>query len=173
MKDNDKPQPQSLDRPDPRAELAAALKQAATGAADDDLTISFAVSGGVHEQRYDFAFASRSNAIEECMIDCELSDRHARTASLQAAPQLITDLSKQLVRSGVLDVEPEQRLFLPDTLIGQIEIQQGDRAYRVLFAADPDQAAVQDATPSKAVLAAADALYTAAGAVLDVDNVRP
>lgn len=173
MNDHDKPAPESLDRPDPRAELSAALRRASEGMVDDDLAISLAVSGGVQEQRYQMEFRTRGGEIEECAIGCAMSDRRAQTKGRGVDPKLFADLSKKLLRSRVLELRQEPPRFLPDTLIGVITIQQGELEHRVFFAADPDQASVQGADPPKAVMEAAEALYSAAGAILQLDDVRP
>lgn len=173
MKDHDKPEPESLDRPDPRAELSAALRRAAEGVADDDLTISLVVSGGLQQQRYQLVLRIRGGEIEECAIDCAMSDRRLQTKGRDVDPKLFADLSSKLLRSGVLELGEASPRFLPDTLIGVITIQLGQREHRVVFAADPDQAAVQGAVSPNAVVEAAEALYSTAGAILELDNVRP
>ena len=73
----------------------------------------------------------------------------------------------------MLAARPEPARFLPDTVVGILEITVGGSTYRTYFAADPDQAAVQGRTPPAEVLAAADAVYATAGRVLGIDDVRP
>lgn len=167
-----KQEPEPLDRSEV---LRAALDRAAQGEVADDLAISLRVTGGAPGQHYRFAFASRGGRVEACSLDCDLSDRHAtaRDRDGDADMKALTSLGRRLSRSKVLAVEPQPARFLPDTVVGILEITVGGMTYRTYFAADPDQAAVQDRTPPAEVLAAADAVYATAADVLGIANVRP
>lgn len=171
MDERRKPQPEPHDEPDV---LLAALSRAGDSEFDDDLSISLVVSGGLPEQRYRFAFRTKGHRLAECSLDCELSHRHGKAAHERDidASQLAA-LSQGLVRSGLLGHEAGATGFLPDTVIGVIEVAAGGAAHRLLFAADPDQAAVQGRTPPDAILMAADAIYRTAEQILDLESVRP
>ena len=157
--------------------LGGALALSKDGRVSDDLSISLRVAGGLGGQRYRFGFLTRGERIEVCSLDCELSDRHAELERAHvdedAVPALVQALVQRVARSDVLRVPSEPSRFLPDTLIGTLEITSGGRTHRVDFAADPDQASVQGKTPPDAVLEAVDAIYTSAGTLLGVDQVGP
>ena len=68
---------------------------------------------------------------------------------------------------------PEQPRFLPDTLVGKLEISDGNSRQRWYFAADPDQASVQQMQTPPAVAKAADAIYAAGGRLMGMRSVKP
>lgn len=170
MNDTQKQSPEPLDQSDV---LKAALNRAARGDFDDDLSISLRISGGAPQQRYRFAFEASGTRVETCELDCEISGRHGSSEGSDIDAKTLSALGRSLARSGWLDTGAEPPRFLPDTLVGILEVTSGDTTHRTYFAADPDQAAVQDATPPDAVRKAAEAVFRAAGSILDVDNVRP
>ena len=137
------------------------------------LSISLRISGGAPQQRYRFAFETTGARVEACELDCEVSGRHASAEGYEVDAKTLSALGRSLARSGFLDTGSEPPRFLPDTLVGILEVTSGDTTHRTYFAADPDQAAVQDATPPAAVRKAADAVFKAAGSILDIGNVRP
>jgi hypothetical protein len=163
-------------RPDPLIKsevLTAALSRAAKGNIDDDLSISFRVAGGVHEQHYRLVLRTRGGRIDNCAFDCALSDRHSEKNKCAIDQKTISSLYSSLLRSEILYMKPEPPRFLPDTLVGIIEITSGENTHRVYFAADPDQAEVQGLSTPPAVLAAAEALYKTTGKILEIKNARP
>jgi hypothetical protein len=170
MNDVQKQSPEPLDQSDV---LKSALNRAAKGEFDDDLSISLRISGGAPQQRYRFTFEATGARLEACELDCEVSDRRASSEGHEVEPKTLSALGRSLARSGFLDAAAQSPRFLPDTLVGILEVTSGDTTRRVYFAADPDQAAVQDTAPPDAVLKAADAVFQAAGSILRVDNVRP
>lgn len=178
MPEFDKPTPEPLEREDPVAgalgRIAARTK--GTGDADerdDDVTIEFRVAGGAPGQRYKLALRTTGRQVRTCTYDCDLSDRHRAAERPQIEGDLVPALAERLLRSDVLAVRTAPPSFLPDTVIGTITITAGGISRTVRFAADPDQAAVQDLATPPQVQAAADALYDLAGRVLDMDDVRP
>ena len=170
MNDVQKQSPEPLDQSDV---LKSALNRAAKGEFDDDLSISLRISGGAPQQRYRFTFEATGAGVEACELDCQVSGRHASNDGYEADAKTLSELGRSLARSGFLDTAMESPRFLPDTLVGIMEVTSGGTTHRTYFAADPDQAAVQDATPPDAVLKAADAVFRVAGSILHLDNVRP
>jgi hypothetical protein len=169
----DESQKQEPDPLDESVVLKTALSRAAKGKVDEDLSISFRVSGGAPEQRYDLVFKTNRGRLDVCSLDCEMSHRHVRAEANEVSLKTIASLASELLSSDLLSTASERPLFLPDTLIGIIEISFGGTAHRTYFAADPHQAAVQDMTPPDPVLTAAEAFYEAAGRVLNIGDVRP
>lgn len=167
MNEHRKREPQSLD---PDEKIRAALARAAEGTVDPGLSISFRVAGGPPASRYRLEYRTSGTRLASGSLECGLRDRHG------AAPPHEVDvpsLARRLLESGVMDIPAEPPGFLPDTIVGTIEITAGDHRRRIYFAADPDQASVQTKTPPPAVLRAADALYSAAGSALSREDVRP
>ena len=163
-------------RPEPLVKtevLKEALGRAAKGEIDDDLAISFRVAGGVAGQHYRLVLRTVGERLDSCALDCTMSDRRGEAGERTIDAKILSPLYRSLLRSELLSTTTEPPRFLPDTLVGIIEIISGDTTHRVYYAADPDQAAVQGLPPPAAVLAAAEALYKAAGTILEIKDVRP
>ena len=170
MAGKDKQHPESLVRANV---LTEALSRAAKGEVDDQLSISFLVTGGAGEQAYKLVLRATGGRIDSCALSCAMSDRHTEVQEAKIDPKALTSLYRSLLKSGLLSSDAKSPLFLPDTVVGIIEVALGETRHRVYFAADPDQAAVQGLTTPKGVLEAAEALYKAAEEVLEIDNVKP
>lgn len=168
MPDNEKRFPEA---PDPAEAINATLARAAEGEVDSDLSISFRVAGGPPRARYRLEFR-----IEDRLMSGELEDTKNRRGAAdqrEADRGVVSSLARELLDSGFLRAPAQPPRFLPDTLVGIIDVSGNGRHRRVYFAADADPAAVQGLTTPPAVLRAAEALYRAAGGVLGRDDVRP
>ena len=170
MNESEKRTPESLVGSE---QLTTALTAAASNEIDQDLSISLRVFGGLPGRHYRLNFRTRGRELDDASLDCEMTDRHSAVAHVEIDDAIMSTLSRRLLATGVLDTISESPTFLPDTLVGILTIELGDTVRRIYFAADPDQAAVQGKTPPKAVIDAAEALYAAAGRVLDIGDVRP
>lgn len=174
MNDFAQREPESLERVDP---VGAALDRVARGDDDgDDLSIDFTVAGGAPSQRFHLALHIAGREVRSCSYDCDMSDRHEAFDPKQASAkgrELVGSLVERLAGTGVLAARYEQPMFLPDTIIGTIVVTVGGEERRIRFAADPDQAEVQDLRPPAEVIAAVEAFYDTAGQVLGMDDVRP
>ena len=167
-------QPRILDPVDDKGTLRTALMRAAEGDFDKDLTISLRVAGGAPEQRYRFDFKSRGGRVERCTLGCEISQRHgALEEPEEVDAKTMASLSRTILGSELLGVDEKPPRFLPDTLVGILEVTVGGVTHRTYFAADPDQASVQDLAPPDAVIKTAEMIYQVAEKALGIDNVRP
>lgn len=170
MTRQDKKQPEPLVKSEV---LKGALSRATKGDVDDDLSISFRVAGGVSEQHYRLVLRTMGGRLDTCTLDCTRSDCHGGANRGTIDSKTMSSLHRSLLRSEFLSTTTEPPRFLPDTLVGIIEIISGENTHSVYFAADPDQAEVQGLSTPAAVLEAAEALYKAAGKILDIKDVRP
>jgi hypothetical protein len=171
MADTAKATPAPIEEP---ASLQGALEAAAGGAVDPRLEISLIVAGGAPSQRYRFAFRGAGAGDAESDLECQPSKR--RGTSKQTAkpdPAQFADLVRAILASGLLEVPQQQPRFLPDTVVGKLEISDGSSRRRWYFAADPDQASVQQLQTPPAVAKAADAIYAAGGRLMGKRSVKP
>jgi hypothetical protein len=167
-------EPQTPEPLDERPTLRAALARAAEGEFDEDLTISLRVAGGAPTQRYRFDFTSRGGRVDVCSLDCELSKRHGALDQPELVDgKTLAALSRTILRTELLGVDQQPPHFLPDTVVGILEIAAGGATHRIYFAADPDQASVQEVEMPDAVIKSAEAIYKTAEKALGLDNVRP
>jgi hypothetical protein len=163
------------DTPDPIEEaepLKRALERAAEGKPDRRLSISMLVAGGAPSQRYRFEFAAQGTGAVSSRLACEPSERRA-DADERIEPAELADLARTVLASGVLDTPAQTPTFLPDTLVGILDITYGNSRFRRYFAADPDQAKVQSAVPPAGVVTAADAIYAFGARRMGTRSVKP
>ena len=99
--------------------------------------------------------------------------RHAAVDEERLQDNDIVELARRLRDSEILDLAPEQPRFLPDTLVGVLDIARGSSTFRTHFAADADQAAIQGKPVPEPVRTAAEAIYEFAAARLAVESVAP
>jgi hypothetical protein len=163
------------DTPEPIEEpqaLRSALERTAEGKPDRSFEVSLRVAGGAPSQRYRFEFTARGTGSLATSISDDMSERHGKSDE-RLDPSEFADLARVLLRSGVLETPAETPRFLPDTLVGILDITQGTSRFRRHFAADRDQAQVQDVQPPSALVKAADAIYALGARRMNKRSVKP
>lgn len=167
-----KTRPEPLDEPD---SLEQKLERASERDVDSDLRVALLVTGGAPSQRYRFHFAADGSGQVRSELGSELSGHEGRASGQKLAPEEFADLVKRIVSSGVLEVSAEQPRFLPDTVVGTLELSDGRRTLRWDFAADPEQAKTQGTIPPSALEKAADEIYSVGGRLMGkrAPSVKP
>ena len=130
----------------PAAPIATELRQALVNAIDDvsqrgDVTVQLKIRGGLPSQRYIFDFSATGEGKAHCSFECALSKRSGRSNEHGVSPNQIQELLKQLPAAVTCSLEGEW--FLPDTLLGILDISAGGYSRRFVYAADPEQAKTQ------------------------------
>ena len=133
----------------PRETLLKAVQEPRVA---EEVTVALKISGGLPSQAYRFEFRASGKGEVHCEMRSELTSRQAKAQVQQLESKQFTALLRNLLASGVLEVPQEPPRFLPDTLVGRLEISDGKSVHRIYFAADPDQASVQDKVPRPEVL---------------------
>lgn len=169
MAETPKHTPEPIEEPQA---LRSALERAAEGKPDRSIEISLRVSGGAPSQRYRFEFTARGTGSLSTRISDEASDRQGRSDE-RLDPSEFANLARDVLRSGVLETPAETPRFLPDTVVGILDISGRASHFRRYFAADPDQAQIQDAQPPSALIKAADALYAEGARRMSQRSVKP
>lgn len=123
------------------------------------LKIALSIHGGVPSQSYDFDFQVSGKEIARCEMKCALTGRHRQNRNLRLAAGDFDLLLKKLLASKILEPPQEQPRFLPDTVVGCLEISDSVSTYRTFFAADKEQARTQGKTPSSEVNKVVEAIY--------------
>lgn len=163
------------DTPDPIEEpqsLKEALERAAEGRADRRFRISLLVTGGAPSQRYRFEFLVRGTGAASSKLEDVPSDRQGKSDD-RLEPSELAELARTLLASGVLDTPAEPPRFLPDTLVGILDITNGKARFRRYFAADADQAELQGAAAPAGLAKAADAIYAFGAKRMGKRSVKP
>lgn len=166
----DKQRPASLGPDDP---LRAALERTASGDIDKNLVISLRVAGGMPSQAYRLNYRIGGDLRARVALDDDRAGRHREMGDTQVESGQLAKVASELVANRVLDVPTARPQFLPDTVIGIIEVSNGERSFRVYFAADPDQASVQEEPPRAELQRAAAAIYVSAGGLMGERSVGP
>ena len=137
------------------------------------IRVTLHVSGGVAGQSYTFRFTASGEGDVTCHIRCELSKRDAHTRKSQLSQEEFGDLLDKIRSSKLLELDPEPAGFLPDTVVGCLEITDGRNVYRTYFAADADQARVQNRIVPRPLKRAVDAIYTLGTQLTGLKSVSP
>ena len=137
------------------------------------LAISLHISGGLPSQSYHFDFRIAGNEVTNCELDCTLTGRKGNLESIVIEQDDYALLLRALLERQVLEIPQETPRFLPDTVVGYLEVMDGESSQRIYFAADENQASVQDKLPSPELLATIEPIYLIAGKLLDMESVKP
>jgi hypothetical protein len=169
MRETPKDSPEPIEEPEA---LRSALERAADGKADRRFKISLRVAGGAPSQRYRFEFVARGTGTASSEVSCEVTDQHGKSDE-RLDPAELADLARKVLASGILDTPAEPPRFLPDTLVGILDITNGKTSFRRYFAADADQAQVQAAAPPAGVDEAADAIFSLGAKRVGRRSIKP
>ena len=137
------------------------------------VTISLQVRGGAPGQAYSFDFRAAGDGTARAELSDALRQRQARSGAASVEERDFARLLRRIVSSGVLELPEEPPRFLPDTVVGILEVSDGRSTYRRYFAADPDQAAVQGKSPPPELVRAIEPIYALGAALTKVRSVRP
>ncbi len=136
-------------------------------------SVSLHVAGGLKQQAYQFNLEASGKGHVRCDTRCDLTKRTGRTGKRSFSDKDFTDLLKQIQISKVLSMTPETPQFLPDTVVGRLEISDGEVTHRFYFAADEEQAKTQGKVPPKALRDATDAIYKIGARLMRKSTVKP
>jgi hypothetical protein len=150
--------------------IQAALYESDAG---KSLYIRLRVSGGVASQAFVFDFEATGQGEAHCEMECQLTQRKGRSKRGRLDKKSFSRLLKKVYDSGVLEAPQERRQFLPDTLVGRLEIADGENEFVTYFAADAEQAKAQDCVPSERLQKAVDAIYAAGARLVNLRSVKP
>lgn len=137
-----------------------------------ELKISLKISGGIPSQAYRFSFNLSGEGFLNSSLDCTMTKRKARKETRLEAKEL-NDLFDTIIKSNILNMYQAPPAFLPDTLVGILEISYNDMTHRVYFAADEAQAEVQNMKTPPEVKKVLDHLYSIGNKIHKLRSVKP
>lgn len=170
MAETRKAKPEPIEEPE---SIKTALERAARTDIDPDLRISLLVSGGAPSQRYRLDFAASGSGQVKADYRCDMSDRRGKAKARKLERAQFAALARAILASGLLETPAEVPRFVPDTVVGVLELSRGLSAQRWYFAADPEQARAQGAQPPPGLAKAADAVYAVAGRLVGKRSIKP
>jgi hypothetical protein len=133
--------------------------------------IKMTVRGGVTSQAYSLDFLATGDGTAECRFECRLSGRKGESGKGRLSEHEIVSLLGSMLGAMRLPEQPPR--FLPDTLIGILEVWHEDRVWRYYFAADPEQAKTQRMIPPQELLQAVNSVYSACAKLTGARSVKP
>lgn len=161
------------EQPEPIASLKASLDRALTDrAARDRISVELHIFGGLPEQAYRYDFSLLGAGEVSAAVD-DAPGRKRATADARLGEQETRELLEVVRSSGVLDVHQDPPRFLPDTVVGRLEISDGETSQVIYFAADEAQAEAQGQLPRPVLRPVLDSIYRLGGRVLDMPSVKP
>jgi hypothetical protein len=141
-------------------------------AARRGITVTLRVSGGAPSEEYAFDFRASGDGTAGAEMRSALTKRRGKAEAARLTDQDFTALLRRLVASRVLETPEAPPRFLPDTLVGRLEISDGRSVSRRYFAADPEQAKVQETPPVPEMARAVDAIYALSGKLMGMSPRR-
>lgn len=160
-------------RPTPSDSLHQSLAAQAERGPIPETRVSLRIAGGLPSQSFHLEVEATGDESGHSRIHCKLSGRRAETERTRLDAQEFQELLGEIVKSGVLKLREERPLFLPDTVVGILEISDGESTRRYYFAADPDQAETQGKVPPPELRKAVDVVYRLGSRLTGLESVKP
>lgn len=155
--------------------LQESLASAVAKAGDErkKISVSLKIAGGLPSQAYRLDFQVSGEGAARSEMDCQMSGRKAKRETGTLNDAEFGKFLKKVVESGVLSIPQELPRFLPDTLVGVLEISDGVSVYRTYFAADPEQAKEQNQSLRPELEKTINEIYGMAAKVMGTRSVKP
>ncbi len=134
-------------------------------------SVKMKIRGGIPSQGYSFDFSAAGDGTAECKFECYLSGRKGESEKKNLATKDFAALLRKF--EPVVALPQEQALFLPDTVVGILEISDGTSVRRFYFAADPEQAKTQGKIPPSELLQVVNAIYAMGAKLTGSRQVKP
>ncbi len=142
--------------------------------AEQDIIVRMIVGGGVEGERYDFHFSASSKGLEGGLQD-QMANRDYKSQEYELPQEAFAQVLETVnVRELAIANENEQEALIPpDSLVGQLEISDGEQMIRAVFMADPGQAETAGYEMPHYLEQTINAVYDLAAKVMDVEDARP
>jgi hypothetical protein len=155
------------------AELAAKIREAVEAPeARGDIRVRLDVEGGQHEERYHFHFATAGSEVEAGLRD-SLRGVSVEPTRTTCAPRDLTSLLSAIDVDGLVAASRAQPRFPPDSLVGRLEVGDGESAVTVVFMADEEQARSAGYEPPAAVSRLVERIYELGATAVGSKELRP
>ena len=130
--------------------------------------IHLRVTGGPPRQRFDLDLRIEGDGTIVSRLHDDL-ERRETSKRVKLEHARLEPIYAEIARSGLLDTDAKAAPFIPDSLIGVIEIE----GNRWLFYADREQAEAADARAPEGILAATRQLMQVAASALNLPSISP
>jgi hypothetical protein len=138
--------------------------------------IRLTVSGGIRGEAYDFEYRIDAKGQSNVRLRDEL--KNFQTQVIQADtefidPKCFATLVSALDIANLIRCETQSGGFPPDSVVGRLEISDGDQKATFLFLANEEQAKQARLLAPDPLRKAVDTIYRTAATHLRMENVRP
>ena len=137
------------------------------------LKISLRVVGGLPGRGYHFEFNTSGGGQAQSRLKDERKRRELGTDTAQLEGGEFRKLLESIRDSRMLTRGEEPPRFLPDTVVGMLEITDGQHTYRYWFAADEDQASVQNKKTPPEIAKVVEMIYGMGARALRLRSIKP
>ncbi len=138
--------------------------------------IRLRASGGVRGEAYDFEYRIDASGRTHTHLVDELKGRREtapEAADKAAGPKQFATLARALDIEALMRAEVPSGGFPPDSVVGRLEVSDGEQTVSFLFLADDKQAERVRRRAPDALREAVNAVFRAAAATLNAEDVRP
>jgi hypothetical protein len=129
------------------------------------------VAGGLPAQSYRFEFQLAGSGDVQTRFACRRSQRERSSDKAKLESRQVLAILR--AARALLELPDEQPRFLPDTLVGFLEISDGTQTRRFYFIADPEQAKTQGKVPPAALTAVLNAIYATGAKLMGERSIKP
>jgi hypothetical protein len=155
-------------------QLDAKVRQAAAArAALPELRVSMSVTGGVAGERYDFRCDVSGDGRVACQMSCELFQREYKARPAKIPQATVVELLRKINVEEMARASESQPPIPPDSLVGRLEISDGQQTFATVFMADPEQARTAGYEIPPELRQLIDTIYDLAAKQMNAEHVRP
>jgi len=141
--------------------------------ADGPFGVRLSVSGGIEGERYDFQFAASGEGRAQIGLRCQMTERAFEAKQYDLPREELANVLESVQVEEMAYLEAQSVRFPPDSLIGRLELSDGERTIVSFFMADAGQAATAGFEMPSFLEKTTEAIYELAARVLDTKDVRP
>jgi hypothetical protein len=137
--------------------------------------IRLTASGGVHGEEYEFEYVIDASGTARSRLRDELHGRHlsGRDEPARRDPARFTSLAEAIDVESLMRAEDAAGGFPPDSVVGRLEVSDGEQRVSFAFLADEGQAARAQIRMADPLRRAVDVVYGAAAEHLDERDLKP
>lgn len=131
------------------------------------------VDGGAHGERYNLWFDSAGDGTTRLSLMDEMTDRRFDADTVKLPSDSIRKLFNQVDVGAMVAYAQTHAPIPPCSLVGRLEIVNGDRILSTVFMADEEQAKTAGFRLPPRIQQVVDSIYDLAARQMGTENIRP
>jgi len=133
--------------------------------------VTLKIRGGIRGQHYSLDFLATGEGTAHARFECGLRGRRGNSERASISDKDFLSLLRKVHKALLLPLQQPQ--FLPDTLVGVLEVSDGEKVRQLYYAADPEQAKTQGKPPPAELLEAVNAIYSLGAKLTGSRSIKP